>query len=315
VHVYVQSTGLSWLLLIEGAIEVCNARDDCRLHDEPGKLIRITPTGDVGNPVRWVGLAKTDESFETAFPFVVTPPKFDPDPIFTPDEIVGGTSDGSDNGSGSKDEGVDEASDDAGTAPPSTSPQLHCWTGWKEVQKGWGAAGWRAEQRERAGRVVYCAKRVTLPPTDTVDPTKPTCSGGSLVMLKTLPPRCGLRLPRRHDAPPDRQAFVCVQGHPGRRLAMGPEKRLPEVGMEVDAKGLRRSEQPVPERLHRQSAQLHEADAEELPEGLHRPPAELHEGDVQQADQRPEGCAKADQKSEGPKKDSEEPHCGSSCRD
>jgi hypothetical protein len=81
---------------------------------------------------------------------------------------------------------------------------------------------------------------------------------------------------------------------------MGPEKRLPEVGMEVDAKGLRRSEQPVPERLHRQSAQLHEADAEELPEGLHRPPAELHEGDVQQADQRPEGCAKADQKTEEP---------------
>ena len=54
--VYVQSSGMSWLLLIEGAIEVCNARDDCRLHDEPGKLIRITPEGDVGNPVRWVGL-------------------------------------------------------------------------------------------------------------------------------------------------------------------------------------------------------------------------------------------------------------------
>src|SRR4029078_6395600 len=85
--VYVQSSGLSWLLLIEGAIEVCNARDDCRLHDEPGKLILITPSGAVGHPVRWAALPKTEEPFESAFPFVVTPPQFDPDPIFTPDDI------------------------------------------------------------------------------------------------------------------------------------------------------------------------------------------------------------------------------------
>ena len=86
---------------------------------------------------------------------------------------------GADDGSGPKDEGVEEASDDAGTVPPSTSPHLHCWTGWKEVAKGWSATGWRVEQRERGHRVVYCAKRVISPPTDTVDPTKPACSGGS----------------------------------------------------------------------------------------------------------------------------------------
>ena len=88
--VYVQSSGMSWLLLIEGAIEVCNARDDCRLHDEPGKLIRITPDGDVGNPVQLGGFPKDGEPFESAFPFVVTPPQFDSDPVFTPDDIVGG---------------------------------------------------------------------------------------------------------------------------------------------------------------------------------------------------------------------------------
>ena len=114
--VYVQSSGMSWLLLIEGAIEVCNARDDCRLHDEPGKLIRITPDGNVGSPVRWVGFPKDGELFESAFPFVITPPQFDSDPVFTPDDIVGGTSpDGTDDGSGPKDNGVEEANDDPGT--------------------------------------------------------------------------------------------------------------------------------------------------------------------------------------------------------
>lgn len=31
------------------------------------------------------------QPFDTAFPFVVTPPLIDPDPIFTPDDIMGGT--------------------------------------------------------------------------------------------------------------------------------------------------------------------------------------------------------------------------------
>jgi hypothetical protein len=89
--IYVQDSGLSWLLLIEGAIEVCNERDECRLHDEPGKLIRITPDGDLGNPVTWANLRdKQNEPFDIVFPFVVAPPLIDPDPIFTPDDIIGG---------------------------------------------------------------------------------------------------------------------------------------------------------------------------------------------------------------------------------
>ena len=40
--VFVDESDLAWLLLIEGAIEVCNALNDCRLHDEPGlSLIHI----------------------------------------------------------------------------------------------------------------------------------------------------------------------------------------------------------------------------------------------------------------------------------
>src|SRR4029077_17951959 len=46
--VYVQPSGMSWLLLIEGAVEVCNAQNSCGLLDEPGRLIRITPDGEVG---------------------------------------------------------------------------------------------------------------------------------------------------------------------------------------------------------------------------------------------------------------------------
>jgi FecR protein len=235
--VYVQSSGMSWLLLIEGAIEVCNARDDCRLHDEPGKLIRITPDGNVGSPVRWVGFPKDGELFESAFPFVITPPQFDSDPVFTPDDIVGGTSpDGTDDGSGPKDDGVEEANDDPGTVPPSTSPQLRCWGGWKQVAKGWSATGWRVEKRERGHRVVYCAKRVMSPPADPVVPTKPECAGGTLVMLKTLPPRwncvCPVGTTRQRTG---KHAYAC-KGSPGEPQS-DPEKDCLKKGWKWTRKG------------------------------------------------------------------------------
>jgi len=91
VYVPDNSSSSSWLLLIEGAIEVCNEEGECRVHDEPGKLIRITPAGDVGNPVKWANLPKNQAApFESAFPFVVAPPFIDPDPIFTPEIIIRG---------------------------------------------------------------------------------------------------------------------------------------------------------------------------------------------------------------------------------
>jgi FecR protein len=91
--VYVQASGQAWLLLIEGAIEVCTENRKCRVHDEPGKLIRIT-SGEVDKPVKWASLSDKEQiPFDSAFPFVGAAPGFDPDPIFTRDDIVLGTFD------------------------------------------------------------------------------------------------------------------------------------------------------------------------------------------------------------------------------
>ncbi len=192
--VYVQTSGMSWLLLIEGAIEVCNERGECGLHDEPGKLIRITPDGDVGNPVKWASLQKDDQSFEAAFPFVVRPPSFDANPVFTPDEIVGGDVPDVHDGSN---EDIEDANEGADTAPPTTPPSstppstppspLHCWVGWKQVAQGWNEKGWRVKQRRRGHRVIHCAHLV--PGGDTTLPSKPVCVGGNLVLLTMRPPR------------------------------------------------------------------------------------------------------------------------------
>jgi hypothetical protein len=89
----VQAAGQAWLLLIEGAIEVCTENGKCRVHDEPGKLIRIT-SGEVDKPVKWASLSDKEEvPFDSAFPFVAAAPGFDPDPIFSRDDIVRGTFD------------------------------------------------------------------------------------------------------------------------------------------------------------------------------------------------------------------------------
>jgi len=87
--VYVEDSGLSWLLLHEGAIQVCNLRGECKTLDEPGKLIRITGDGDVGPPVKWTSLEGKDSvPFDSAFPFVSQTPGIDPNPIFTRDIII-----------------------------------------------------------------------------------------------------------------------------------------------------------------------------------------------------------------------------------
>jgi len=91
--VYVQASGQAWLLLIEGAIEVCTENGKCLLHDEPGKLIRIG-SEKVDKPVKWASLSDKEQvPFDSAFPFVTTAPDFDPDPIFSRDDIVLGTFD------------------------------------------------------------------------------------------------------------------------------------------------------------------------------------------------------------------------------
>jgi hypothetical protein len=88
--VFVQASGGSWILLIEGAIEVCTATNQCRVHDEPGKLIRIdNGKEEIDEPVKWAALSdKDDVPFDTAFPFIAAAPGFDPNPKFTRDDIV-----------------------------------------------------------------------------------------------------------------------------------------------------------------------------------------------------------------------------------
>jgi hypothetical protein len=234
--VYVQSSGLSWLLLIEGAIEVCNARGDCGLHDEPGKLIRITPDGDVGNPVKWANLQKDGQPFDVAFPFVVRPPSFESDPVFTPEDIVGGdVPDAPDRGR----DDVEEANEGGGAVPPAPppsspplsppSPPLHCWVGWKEVPQGWSEMAWRVKQRRRGDRVVYCAHPVAPPPGDTTLPPKPECAGGKLVVLKMMPPRWRCVCPEgaiRQQT--GRNAYAC-KGSPGGSQS-DPEKECLKKG-------------------------------------------------------------------------------------
>jgi len=83
--VFVQDNGISWLLLHEGAVTVCNERGKCRDLDEPGKLIRIND-GDVGAPSRWTNL-KQKTNFDDAFPFVDKKPQDSP-PVLTRDAIL-----------------------------------------------------------------------------------------------------------------------------------------------------------------------------------------------------------------------------------
>lgn len=87
--VYVEDDGQSWLLLLEGAIQVCNLRGQCRDLTEPGKLIRITDDGNVGPPSRWASLSGKDGvPFDNAFPFVGKAPSIDPTPSLTRDVIL-----------------------------------------------------------------------------------------------------------------------------------------------------------------------------------------------------------------------------------
>lgn len=128
--VYVKPDNSAWLLLIEGAIEVCTSNGKCVVHDEPGKLIRILPD-TVGVPVKWAGLpGKEDAVFDSAFPFVSHAPTFDPNPVFTRDQIVLGTfpekphpkdTDNGDKGndSGKKDEPTKKSSKDDDDQPRS----------------------------------------------------------------------------------------------------------------------------------------------------------------------------------------------------
>ena len=86
--VFIEDSGAIWLLLHEGAIRACNAKDQCRNLDDPCRVLRIAPGGELDDPGTWNALPATrDVSFDTAFPFVVKPPDVDASPIFTREDI------------------------------------------------------------------------------------------------------------------------------------------------------------------------------------------------------------------------------------
>jgi hypothetical protein len=214
--VYVEENGISWLLLIEGAIEACNERELCKVLDEPGKLIRITPDGFVSDPAVWPDLPTGGLPVKTAFPFIVTPPEIDPGPELTPEEIVDGRVP---DGPPDADEDDKDAGDN-GREPPHSGPPLLCWNGWKEVPRGWHKDGWRVKHRRRGHRVLRCAHRVEPSPGGDGGgvgiPLPPKCHGGKTTLLKTLPPRWRCICPdgkKRHRVGP--HAFLCKGKHGG----------------------------------------------------------------------------------------------------
>lgn len=101
--VYIQSDQTTWILLHEGSVKVCNERGNCTVHDQLGKLIRISDDGNLTKPTRWASLEGSSQpqfSIGTLFPFVIAPPKIDPAPVFSPEDIL--RVDTKDKGEGSK---------------------------------------------------------------------------------------------------------------------------------------------------------------------------------------------------------------------
>lgn len=87
--VYVLPNNTTWLLLHEGAVEVRNDRRVCRVLNEPGHMLMIGASGDIGQPINWNGLpGRAGIRFEDAFPFVVDRPQLSPPVIMTADAVM-----------------------------------------------------------------------------------------------------------------------------------------------------------------------------------------------------------------------------------
>lgn len=94
--VFVRPSGETWLLLNEGGVQVCSVRGKCRVLDNPGRMIRVSEDGDVGNPACWTNLDDVpDFGFDEAFPFIAAPPSIDAKPEFTRAVLLDGSTCGS----------------------------------------------------------------------------------------------------------------------------------------------------------------------------------------------------------------------------
>ena len=77
--VYVEEAGGMWLLLHEGALQVCNDRGKCQDLEDPCQSLRIGGGGEVGSPGNWNTLrTDRDVEFDEAFPFIEEPPSIGP---------------------------------------------------------------------------------------------------------------------------------------------------------------------------------------------------------------------------------------------
>lgn len=80
--VYIDPNGGTWLLLLEGSVQVCSTDGQCADVSNPCGVVHISATGALDGPQGWP--AQTREiNFDTAFPFVGTPPSIDATPLFT----------------------------------------------------------------------------------------------------------------------------------------------------------------------------------------------------------------------------------------
>jgi opacity protein-like surface antigen len=82
--VYVDAAGYMWILLHAGSLEACNAAKVCRVLSNPCSVLRVGADGSVGEPGTLDRQPRPlDTEFEIAFPFIATPPDFDPVLRFT----------------------------------------------------------------------------------------------------------------------------------------------------------------------------------------------------------------------------------------
>src|SRR5690606_1025678 len=80
--IYVDTDGGTWLLLREGSVNICDTAGHCADVVDPCGVVHITPGGDVAGPEGWPAQQRRI-NFDTAFPFVGTPPSIDSRPLFT----------------------------------------------------------------------------------------------------------------------------------------------------------------------------------------------------------------------------------------
>jgi hypothetical protein len=78
IDIYIAPNGAEWILLHEGAIEVCTANNVCRKLSNPCQAVGLPSVGKIGEPGGWVTrTGSSDIDFDVAFPFVKTPPLVD----------------------------------------------------------------------------------------------------------------------------------------------------------------------------------------------------------------------------------------------